>query len=1305
MEESIVKRHERLRQLQRTNIDSWSGRHQKLDPKLLDSNMKKNTGFIKRCKASMGQDNAAQLVREVKLLRLEKYVSEIVPAAFEGLAKCKAAADVSAAIDVLTALHGRFPVQTTVPLIGQVLRALAPPAIAALTAMTAETREREEQARVNRQRVLLRLLAEMHLAGLLWGVDSGAHSIDGMDRAAAFMLSHTVQSASGTAGSSKLAAKVKELVQQPGYCVLVGALQNVLLSDKEHHLSILLAVSFARTFKTDFAFSGDETLAQSACQVSIDDGQMGEVHDPVLSKDTCQKIRSLLNEYLDSALAHLQTQHKTLVRVRRNNEEKLFNKGVVYTEAQEKLEKHTRSFEKLSESVSMLCEPLGRAPPDFLQEDDAESQMDIVFDAPASAGALKGGMQGIWEDDEERGFYEVLPDFRSKLPPSMLTSHRKKTTDDDSAAVAGASSSSPSTPANSGDTNGKDEGADQQPESSGPTEEAVFEDIDESAIVADVQDAPIEQLEDLGDEDAPDSATALGLLEYQKYMNKRRQNDTADSEVEALNMPDYADDSADTTADTTAAQPLSSRTASPAATADDAQLVSQQQPLSGGNLSQTVESRNLAEVLRRMPLFTNRDDVDQAALDFCCVNNRANRALLVRALADVPRRQLFLVPYYARMIAVLHPYFPEIGESVLDELMHEFRWLVRQRFKDLMDTRLRNSRYIAELTKFRVAPLHLVYRCAKVLVEQLHAQNIEVLCALLEGCGRFLLAQSATAERVTALLDILMRKRRVLNLDDRTVLLIENACRACRPQQFNLEQHIKFRTPYELFIRKLIYEDLSRDSADRVCQKLRKLPWNDISSDEGDAQRVRRALFSCFTKPWKLKHANVYLVTMIAAALGRLHPWFRMTLVDTMLENVRVGLERNMFSHNQRRMAEIRYVGEMFIFQIVGAREIIDLLYLIVRHGHADPHPFPGRSCAIDAVNDYFRVRLACTLIQTCGPYMREPADRRALEQFAVYLQMYLLAKEQPLPIDTEYGVDSLYETVFPGLKRYQTWQEAAQAMSDLVQGKTPSIVGAEANSDSQKQLISETSALGPEDAAAAATDVLDLGLESGIQMGISTEEFASSDSNDGNASNDSQGVSEDEETDPELEELLLQQRKEAEEAEMAEAKLQMEAMEALIEQEEEDILETEFNRLLVESSDPRKVDRASKLDVAVPMNLLGRSSAAHLSNTMFGLGSTTSPISSGTTGSHTDSIPTDSHEKANTVDPDAIRFSLLTGKRQRPVVRQVHIPLESQIARNLVQQEEEAMRERAHLKRIVLDYERREAAEEMRLYESKMAA
>lgn len=74
-----------------------------LDPstlKNLDSNIKKNTAFIKKCKTGLTADVSTQLLNDIKKLSLEKYISEVVAAILEGLLRCKLSADVAAAIEV-----------------------------------------------------------------------------------------------------------------------------------------------------------------------------------------------------------------------------------------------------------------------------------------------------------------------------------------------------------------------------------------------------------------------------------------------------------------------------------------------------------------------------------------------------------------------------------------------------------------------------------------------------------------------------------------------------------------------------------------------------------------------------------------------------------------------------------------------------------------------------------------------------------------------------------------------------------------------------------------------------------------------------------------------------------------------------------------------------------------------------------------------------------------------------------------------------------------------------------------------------
>ncbi|KAJ2114696.1 mRNA decay protein [Coemansia sp. RSA 921] len=237
----------------------------------------------------------------------------------------------------------------------------------------------------------------------------------------------------------------------------------------------------------------------------------------------------------------------------------------------------------------------------------------------------------------------------------------------------------------------------------------------------------------------------------------------------------------------------------------------------------------------------------------------------------------------------------------------------------------------------------------------------------------------------------------------------------------------------------------------------------------------------------------------------------------------------------------------------------------------------------------------------------------------ALLLQMYVLAKDQPLPVDIDYNVEALFDAVFTGIPRYEAWADAAQAMVEF------GSVGSE-----------------PVQPATARAEP----IQPTAQIAEETENGTTPDPGDVNSDDAETG-----EMSPEMAEQLA-------EAEMAEARRQMEALDALLEREEEETLEREFNKMMLESTDARRTERTGALDVGIPMNLIGRSADD---------------------------------------EPDAVQFALLTGKKQRPAVHQVSIPTASRMAQNMRLQEASALRERAQLKRIVLSYERREAEEDHR--------
>ncbi len=76
-------------------------------------------------------------------------------------------------------------------------------------------------------------------------------------------------------------------------------------------------------------------------------------------------------------------------------------------------------------------------------------------------------------------------------------------------------------------------------------------------------------------------------------------------------------------------------------------------------------SQLLTALLTRLPDATNRELVDQAALDFAFLNSKAARKRLVKFLSQVPKSRTDLLPHYSRLVATLNKYMPDIGADLV----------------------------------------------------------------------------------------------------------------------------------------------------------------------------------------------------------------------------------------------------------------------------------------------------------------------------------------------------------------------------------------------------------------------------------------------------------------------------------------------------------------------------------------------------------------------------------------------------------------------------------------------------------------
>ena len=429
-------------------------------------------------------------------------------------------------------------------------------------------------------------------------------------------------------------------------------------------------------------------------------------------------------------------------------------------------------------------------------------------------------------------------------------------------------------------------------------------------------------------------------------------------------------------------------------------------------------------LLIRLPDLQTKDAVDQIALDFCFLNSKASRNRLIKSLQEIPKGRTDLLPLYSRLIATLGQYMPDILQAIITHLDDEFRSLQRRKSKEFLgQVRMLNIRYLAELTKFGAVAEHVIFHCFKISLDDFSRMNIEIMSNLLENCGRYLFRNPETSPRMSSFLETLGRKKSAQHLGPQERMLIENALYYVNPPQRAAIQQ-KERTPMDLYIRQLIYLEMNKRSYPKVLKSIRKLHWEE---DE-----VVAILGKIFSKPGKVKFSNIHLLAVLLGALYRYHSDFVVSIIDNILENITLGLEQNDFKFNQRRVSEVKYLGELYNYKMVDSIVIFDTLYRIITFGHENGTPSPNKISSFDLPDDFFRIRLVCTILDTCGICFDRGTAKKKLDFFLTFLQYYALTKD-PLPLEIDFLLQDTYAYVRPQWRLVTDFDEAGKLFSEAI--------------------------------------------------------------------------------------------------------------------------------------------------------------------------------------------------------------------------------------------------------------------------------
>ncbi|KAG0661052.1 hypothetical protein C6P46_004159 [Rhodotorula mucilaginosa] len=1103
-------------ELRQITLDAWhrAGPPEGLGKKL-DTSLKRHTALLVKLRSSLNQHAAVPaLLNEISQLALEKYVEEAVGAVVEGLAKCKTAAEVAGAVEVVVALHNRFPELFTPPFSSLLLQGLKPgsPSHAA----DKDIQEKENNARIIKQRTTLRIVGELEAIGIV-----------------------RKESGGGGKGEKSTAGMTGEITW--------AALRDLLTSDKEAlPLVAPLAIAFAKHLgplylppppasSSGAATANPESTDEFPALAAAAAGEGGASEEssavaPLVPREIKDKFRKLLVAYFEALGKREQKLHLELQKQDKRNHEAYIRSGEVFEDREKNYEKAVKAWERGWASVTQLSELLNLPLP-TLPSLQSSLTSSFVTGAGSSTNAQNSGEemgpQSLWADEEEKKFYEDLRELRGEVP----------------------------------------------------------------AVILGVKDEPPPNTEEAAAKEEEGTAAAVGENAEVK-LSIEREEPRSESLIEADGAAEIED-------------PV-------------AKLDAPEEPdpaiLPSGPAAQ------LTAIFARLPDASSKKAIDDIALEFALLNSKAARKRLVKTLGSVSRNRQDILPYYGRLVGTLNPYMPDIGKELVALLEDEFRYLQRKRNADLAESRSKNLRFLAELTKFRVTPVHVAFFVFKVLLDDFTGPNIDNFCTFLEGCGRFLLRSESTSERMRQVVDVYKRKRAAMNLDERQAAMLDNAYYQCDPPDRPAIPP-KERTPMQLFIRHLFYHMLNRNSSDKVLKLVRKMHWED--------PEVVRKLHNAFTKVWKIKYSNVHLFAVLLYDLGRFHPDFSVAVLDDVLENVRTGMEVNNFKYNQQRVATVKYLGELYNYRVVDSRVIFDTLWSLVTFGHPEGRPHPDFPTAIDAPDDYFRVRLVCTLLDTCGACFDRGTLKKKLDSFLTFFQMYVLAKGS-LPMDVGFMYSDTLEHLRPKLVKFQTFPEAAVAVDEMMAAvaKAPP----EPEEDEQDVEGEGQGARPGADEVDEEESETDGESEENGDVDVDAEEGSDAESETGEGRG----------RDPNA-----------------------------MTQEEEDDFTRELAKMMVSSNaETRKVpDRKPvSLDVGIPLFRRQRAEAAMQQQQQ------------------------DEDEAAGeATEPKGMQFTLLTKKGNKPQALSMEIPRDSAIAMSTTQQREQNKAEQERLKRLVLNYEERE--------------
>lgn len=744
------------------------------------------------------------------------------------------------------------------------------------------------------------------------------------------------------------------------------------------------------------AASGEETEAVE-CAAAIDAYTAELEQRWSLPQESQALFRAAAEKLLDSAISALQDSYEALIKREKANDQILNSRGDLPESLIAKYETMRTAFEGLERSAAALAEGLDRQLPEF--KISAPEDEEGPIDDSSGAAGTGDAANSPFEDEESRIFYQSLPNLREIVPAVLLK---------------------------------------------GAVEQAIT--VGDGADGAEKEgEAGVEEVAEDDGDDLADIEAAIAKLEIEAEVEEENMSVLAhegNAVPEDVQQAEEAAMEEENQEDLDQAEDELRKELEELEKEEDAK---EESGTGGGGISKRKGA--LDSMISRLPHCVSRELSDEAAVEFCLAGGGGKNARkkLALALTHVPLGALQLLPYYARVAAILAPLFPDIAETVSKCLEGEFRGLSRRKdaTNRILEPRLRNARYIGEMVKFRLFPAGTAFRLLKSLFTDFSGHNVDAACALVETAGRYLLRRPDTSQRMTNMLEIMMKLKTVKNMDSRLAGLVDSTYYVVKSTAQGPK--IKERPPIHEWVRYLIYTRLDTSSVPFVLKKLRTLDWkekentnsrdgsldNSSNGNISDGEYVLRTMLRAVRKG---RYSQIKPLASLTAGLSRWHPGVVSSLIDAVLEEIIAGMENPEAALYQRRVAAVRFLGELYSYRVVNAMLIFNTLHSLLAYGHTADVP-ADVTRRLDPPHNFFRLRLVCALVESCGSKkllsQGGVSKSSRFNNFLPYLQRYILSKP-PLPLDIDLDVQEMYSRLEITLLQYDSYEAACAAVAKI---------------------------------------------------------------------------------------------------------------------------------------------------------------------------------------------------------------------------------------------------------------------------------